>query len=219
MGRVAAVFNNNGFGARGDLRAVVRAILLDPEARGDIKTDPNYGKLREPVQMITNLGRAFYVRSANGQLQSDGAVQNLATNMGQNPFNSPTVFNYYPPDYVIPGTATNGPEFALMTTGTSIARANFLNTMVYNGGVAIAENSPNGTSLDITELVNASAADATGNQLLDLLNWRLLHGRMSAAMRAKILPAVTAVASTDNTGRARAALYLVATSSQFQIQR
>lgn len=219
VGRVAAVFNNNGFGVRGDLRSVIRAILLDPEARGDIKTDPNYGKLREPVQMITNLGRGLNVRSATGLLPSDGAVQNLATNMGQNPFNSPTVFNYFPPDYVIPGTATNGPEFALMTTGTAIARANFANTMVMGNGIAVSENAPNGTSFDMTDLINASAADATGNQLLDVLNWRLLHGRMSAAMRAKILPAVTAVASTDNTGRARAALYLVTTSSQFQIQR
>ena len=218
VGRVAAVFNNNGLGVRGDLKSVVRAILLDPEARGDIKTDPNYGKLREPVEMITDLGRAFNVRSFNGQLPSDGAVQNLANNMGQNPFNSPTVFNYFPPDYVIPGTAINGPEFALMTTGTSISRANFANTMVMGTGVGVGENSPNGTSIDLTELTNASAADTTGNQLLDLLNWRLLHGRMSAAMRAKILPAVTVI-PTDHTARARAALYLVVTSSQFQIQR
>jgi hypothetical protein len=138
--------------------------------------------------------------------------------MGQNPFNSPTVFNYFPPDYVIPGTAINGPEFALMTTGTSISRANFANTMVMGTGVGVGENSPNGTSIDLTELTNASAADTTGNQLLDLLNWRLLHGRMSAAMRAKILPAVTVI-PTDHTARARAALYLVVTSSQFQIQR
>ncbi|MCV4626875.1 DUF1800 family protein, partial [Escherichia coli] len=55
--RVAAVFNNNGFGVRGDMKAVIRAILLDPEARGDVKNDPNYGKLREPVQLLTNLFR------------------------------------------------------------------------------------------------------------------------------------------------------------------
>ncbi|HEX8638355.1 MAG TPA: DUF1800 family protein, partial [Pyrinomonadaceae bacterium] len=124
IGRVAAVFNNNGAGTRGDLKAIVKAILLDPEARGDAKTDPNYGKLREPVQLVTNVLRAFNVRSADGTQQSDGAVQGLPTNMAQNPFYSPTVFNYYTPDYVIPGTSLLGPEFNIMTTGTAIARAN-----------------------------------------------------------------------------------------------
>ena len=74
VGRVAAVFNNNGSGIRGDLKAVIRAILLDPEARGDVKTDPNYGKLREPVQLMTNLFRSWNVRSSDNQQQSDGVV-------------------------------------------------------------------------------------------------------------------------------------------------
>ena len=59
VGRVAGVFNNNGFGVRGDMRAVVKAILLDPEARGDVKTDPNFGKLREPWQFATNISETF----------------------------------------------------------------------------------------------------------------------------------------------------------------
>ncbi|MGI8884905.1 MAG: DUF1800 domain-containing protein, partial [Pyrinomonadaceae bacterium] len=118
VGRVAAVFNNNGSGVRGDMKAVVRAILLDAEARGDTKTDPNYGKLRKPVQLLTNVLRTFDVRSAAGTQQSDGVVAGLASGMAQNPFYAPTVFNYYTPDYVIPGTALPGPEFNIMTTGT-----------------------------------------------------------------------------------------------------
>ncbi|MCA1589765.1 MAG: DUF1800 family protein, partial [Acidobacteria bacterium] len=218
VGRIAAVFNNNGFGVRGDLKAVIRAILLDPEARGDFKTDPNFGKLREPVQLMTNVLKAFNVRSADLSQFSDGAVQGLSSTMGQNVFNAPTVFNYYSPDYIIPGTALNGPEFGIMTTGTAIARANFANTMVY-GRIAVGENSPMGTSIDLAEMQALSTADATGNRLLDALNQTLMHNRMSAEMRAKILPAVTAIASTDPLGRARAAVYLVATSSQFQVQR
>ncbi len=132
VGRVAAVFNDNGIGVRGDLKSVVRAILLDPEARGNVKTDPNYGKLREPVQLTTNFLRHFSVGSANLSTESDGVIATLPNNMGQNPFYSPTVFNYYSPDYMVPGTALNGPEFGIMTTGTAIARANFANTMTFS---------------------------------------------------------------------------------------
>ncbi|MEO8650349.1 MAG: DUF1800 family protein, partial [Acidobacteriota bacterium] len=182
------------------------------------KTDPDFGKLREPVQFLTNVFRTFKVSSADGLQQSDGAVQNLPTSMAQNPFNSPTVFNYYSPDYVIPGTALNGPEFGLMTTGTSIARANFVNTMVFSK-INTSENSPLGTSLNFAELQALSTADATGNQLLDALNSQMMHGTMSAAMRAKILPAVLAINASSPLSRAQAAVYLVATSSQYQIQR
>jgi uncharacterized protein (DUF1800 family) len=219
IGRVAAVFNNNGSNVRGDLKAVVRAILLDPEARGNVKTDPNYGKLREPVQLATNIFRQFNVRSADGAAESDGYVNPQVATMGQNAFNSPTVFNYYSPDYTVPGTSLNGPEFGIMTTGTAIARANFVNTFVFgrvNGGTNTA---PFGTSIDLSEMQALAAADATGNRLLDALNTRLMHGTMSAQMKNTILTAVQAVAATDSLTRARTAVYLVATSSQYQVQR
>jgi uncharacterized protein (DUF1800 family) len=226
VGRVAAVFNNNGLGVRGDLKSVVRAILLDPEARGDVKTDPMFGKLREPVLYMTNVLRALKVRSANGQALSDGYMTGRSeiNGMAQVPFVPPTVFNYYPPGYVVPGTAMLGPEFAILTTGTSIVRANFGNRFVFNntpiaGGTV---NAPNGTSVDMSDLQALATADTTGNQLLDELNARMLHGTMSDAMRSTILTAVTAVPATTSENfllRARQAVYLVATSSQFQVQR
>ncbi len=223
VGRVAAVFNNNGSGVRGDMKAVVKAILLDPEARGDVKTDPNYGKLREPVQFATNVYRTFNVRSADGLAESDGYVYNRAefSGMGEIPFFSPTVFNFFPPDYVIPGTAMLGPEFAIMTTGTAIQRANFVNRTAFTAiPIPVATpNAPNGTSVDFSDLQALSTADATGNLLVDELNRRMLHGTMSATMKSTILTAVTAVASSDPLGRARQAVYLVATSSQYQVQR
>lgn len=218
VGRVAAVFNNNGLGTRGDMKAVIRAILLDPEARGDAKTDANYGKLREPVQFVTNILKPLNVKSADLSTQSDGFITAITNPIGQNPFNSPTVFNYYPPDYIVPGTAMPGPEFALMTTGTAVGRANVVNAITYNQ-INVSENTPQGTRLDLADLQALSTADATGNLLLDELNYRLLHGRMSAQMRATILPAITALPTTDPLGRARAAVYLVASSSQYQIQR
>lgn len=224
VGRVAAIFNNNGFSVRGDMKAVIKAILLDPEARGDVKTDPNYGKLREPVQLATNFLKAFNVRSADGLQLSDGVIATRSEflNMGQNPFNSPTVFNYYSPDYIIPGTALNGPEFGIMTTSTSIARANYGNTMTFSRVNVALPNIPQGTSIDLAEMQAIAASDLSGNLLVDALNRRMMHGTMSAAMKNTILTAVTAIPETPATNmlnRAQQAIYLVATSSQYQVQR
>jgi hypothetical protein len=224
---VAAVFNDNGAGVRGDMKAVIKAILLDPEARGDAKTDPGYGKLREPMQFSVNYLRAFNAMSVDRTTQSDGVIFLISqfTGMSQSPYRSPSVFNYYPPTFVIPGTSTVGPEFALMTTGTSISRANFINQMTYGNPaipVSAASNSggaPNGTSIDLSDLQTLSNADSTGGQLVDELNTRLLHGTMSSQMRSQIMTAVQAVSPTDSLARSRAAVYLVATSSQYQVQR
>ncbi len=220
VGRVAAVFNNNGSGVRGDLKEVVRAILLDPEARGNRKTDANYGKLREPVQLATNLYRQLGVRAtAAGVAESDGVVDQIISPMGQRSFYSPTVFNYYAPDYIVPGPGLNGPEFAILTTGTAIARSNFVNTIVFGQVNVSTPNVPFGTSINLTEMQALMAADATGGRLLDVLNTRLMHGTMTAQNRATISTAVQAITATDTLARTRAAIYLVATSSQYQVQR
>lgn len=218
VGRVAAAFNNNGFGVRGDLKAVVRAILLDPEARGDVKTDPSYGKLREPVQFVTNFLRHFNVGSANLTTQSDGVIAGLPAAIGQNPFNSPTVFNFFTPDYMIPGTALNGPEYQQLTTGTAIGRLNIVNTLTYSR-VSTSESVPLGTSIDLAEMTALMQSDSTGNLMMDALNTRLLHGTMTPQMRSTILTAVMAVSAATPIARAQAAIYLVATSSQYQVQR
>lgn len=228
VGRVAAVFNNNGAGVRGDMKAVVTAVLLDPEARGDAKTDPNFGKLREPVQMWANVARALDVGNAALTGQSDGVMQNgtfnsatnnLMSTMAQTVFYSPTVFNYYAPDYTIPATILPGPEFGIKTTGTAIANANFANTMIYTGLPVTAVNNPQGTRLNFTELQALSTADPTGNQMLDALNYKMMHNTMSPEMRSRILTAVTAIASSNSLARAQQAVYLIMTSSQYQIQR
>lgn len=218
VGRVAAVFNANRTSPT-QMREVIKAILLDPEARGNVKTDPNYGKLREPVQLMTNLYRQLGVTDNAGTGLSDGNINRFPSGLAQNAFNSPTVFNYYSPDYVVPGTSLLAPEFNIFFTGTSIGRANLGNSLVY-GSIAVSlPDTPNGTRLTLTELQALAAADTTSNQLLDVLNQRLMHGAMSAQMRSSILTATNAVAATDPLGRARAALYLVFTSSQYQVQR
>jgi uncharacterized protein (DUF1800 family) len=223
VGRVSAVFNANRSNPS-QMKEVIKAILLDPEARGDVKTDPRYGKLREPVQLLTNVLREFEVGGASAAGlppagQSDGVVNNSVATLSQNAFNSPTVFNYYQPNYVVPGTTILGPEFGIYTTGTSIGRANLFATYAFNGlGIALPDR-PNGTKINLTEAASLSAADSTGNQLLDYLNWRMLHGTMSTEMRNAILPAITAISAANSLQRAQTAVYLIATSSQFQVQR
>ncbi len=227
VGRVAAAFNDNGFGVRGDMKAVIMALLTDPEARGSFKTDPNYGKLREPVQFAANILRSLNVRDAAGIGQSDGVLTGTSsfTGMSQVPFRSPTVFNYYPPNFVIPGTSILGPEFALMTTGTAIQRANFVNQMTFgNPAVAVSANTnsggaPSGTSIDLSDLQAMVVADSTGGTMVDELNRRMLHSTMSPTMRSTILTSVATVGPTDTMGKVRQALYLIATSSQYQVQR
>jgi len=219
VSRVAGVFNNNGSGVRGDMKAVIKAILLDPEARGDIKTAPRYGKLREPVQLVTNLGRIFPAKDWNGVGPSDGALQSQTSQLGQNPFYAPTVFNYFSPGYIVPRTTVLGPEFEILNTTTSIGRTNFLYRLIFEGITSNATDSLRGTSLDISEAVQLSTADPTGNQLLDSLNAKMLHGTMSSEHSTSVLNAVLAVPASDPILRARTAIYLLSSSSQYQIQR
>jgi uncharacterized protein (DUF1800 family) len=212
VSRVTAVFNDNGAGQRGDLRAVVRAILLDPEARGARKIDPSYGKLVEPVLFMTNLARA-------GNARSDGvAFRASSGTLGQLVFYSPSVFNYYPADYVVPGTQLQGPEFGVQNATTSIGRANFANGLVFVNSIA-PDNTvygATGTTLDLSGY-QAIAQDATA--LAARMDRNLLAGRMSASMRDAIVAAVNALPATDTLNRARTALWLVTTSPQFQVQR
>ncbi|HVF51675.1 MAG TPA: DUF1800 domain-containing protein [Pyrinomonadaceae bacterium] len=237
VGRVAAVFNNDCAGlyadgctgTRGNLRFVVQAVLLDPEARGDAKTDPNYGKLREPVQYIANMLRAFDAKSFDKTSTSDGVLAgrvnatggDLTAQLAQPLFVPATVFSYYQPDYEVPGARILGPAFGILTTSTTLRRANVANTLIYTGvpSTPTTTNVPRGTSLDFAPL-EALAADP--QQLVNALNSLLLHGTLTQAMRTSIVNAVSSVPTSDaNFARKRAqmAVYLVITSSQFQVQR
>ena len=226
VGRCSAAFANNGGGVRGDMKAVITSILLDPEARGDVKTDPSYGHLREPVLLMTHLLRAF---NATDSSKTDGVLvsnspQNLITPLGQNVFNPPTVFSYFPNDFNLPGTNLIGPEFGILDTSSTYQRANFINMLfITNGGNGIPLSSPNrpqGTQISIASF---QALAATPQQLVDALNSRLMHGTMSSQMNASIVAQVTAItnanATTQALQRAQTAIYLVATSSQYQVER
>jgi uncharacterized protein (DUF1800 family) len=204
VSRVTAVFNDNGSGMRGDLQAVITAILMDPEARrGDDPTQlqASDGHLKEPLLHMMNLMRAMNA-TTNG-------VDNyswFASQMGQEPFNPPTVFNFYPPDYVIPGTQIVAPEFKILNSSTTIARINFVNALVYGN---IGAN----TKVDLSPY-SGVAADV--NKLLDQVSGVMLHGQMSDSMRTTLASTLSTI--TDTKRRTQAALYLVGSSSQFQVE-
>jgi hypothetical protein len=169
--------------------------------------------------LITNLCRIFPALSYNGDASSDGGLASYVSQLGQNPFNSPTVFNYFSPDFIVPGTTVLAPEFEILNTGNGVKRTNLLHTLVFEGLTANATDSFRGTSLNYAEFVPAAEADTTGNQLLDLLNARMMHGAMVQAQKDRILTAVLAVPSTNPLQRVKTAVYLIAASSQYQIQR
>ncbi len=212
VARVTAAFDNNGAGQRGDLKAVVRAILLDPEARGARKIDPGYGKLVEPALYVAGVARALATRS-------DGVfLRTQSTALSQNVFYSPSVFNFYSPGYVIPSTALVGPEFGLLTSATAIGRANFANSLLYSSPIA-ADASVFGSTGTQPDLSAYSAVAADAAALVDRVDRYLLAGTLGSAARDAILTAVLAVPASDGPGRARAALYLAISSAQYQVQR
>ncbi|HEX8720400.1 MAG TPA: DUF1800 domain-containing protein, partial [Pyrinomonadaceae bacterium] len=214
--------------ARGNMKAVVRNVLLDPEARGDVKTDPAYGKLREPVQYINNFLRAFNATSDGvvGQC-TGGAVGDAPLAMGQPLFLPATVFSYYEPDYQVTGTRLTGPAFQILTTSTTLRRANYVNQMVYfgiqatSGGNCGTGSIPQGTQIAMLPVINLADDPAA---MVEYLNTLLMHGTMSAAMKQTVVGAVSgdtfAAGSADyKRRRAQTAIYLVATSAQYEVQR
>jgi len=218
VGRCAGAFANNGSGVRGDLKAVITAILVDPEARGDLKSDANYGHLREPVLLLTHLLRTFNATS-DGVLVSS-SPSNFTSGLGENVFNPPTVFSYFPAGYGLPGTSLIGPEFGILDTSSTYGRTNLMNTLfLANSGNGIppsGTNRPTGTQLNYSSY---QAMAGNPQQLVDALNARLMHGTMSSQMNATIVATVNAIASSDPAGRTRTAIYLVASSAQYQVER
>ena len=219
VGRCAAAFANNGQGVRGDMKAIVTAILLDPEARGDLKTDPNYGHLREPVLFIANLLRAFNATS-DYVLASSRYPFSYTNDLGQDLFNPPTVFSYYPADYGLPGTNLFGPEFGILSTQTTLKRANFVDTLFLanngNGIPASPPNRPTGTHANISSY---QALAGSPQQLVDALDALLMHSSTSQSVKAAIVQNVSNVSSSNPALRAQTAIYLMASSSQYQAER
>jgi hypothetical protein len=212
VSRVTAVFNNDGTGVRGNMQAVVKAILMDPEARG--AADPTtFGQLREPVLMMT-----AYLRGLG--ISTDGAgLSPRASPLGQPVYSSPTVFNYYPIDYTIPNTSLDGPEFGNHNSYTAVQRTNAVYQLVYNG-IAIDPTVPNavGTIFDTTPW-QAQAANPAG--LVAALNHALMNDTLPANAAQIIANSISQVPSATTANlieRVRMAVYQMVSSLHFQVQ-
>jgi uncharacterized protein (DUF1800 family) len=217
VARVAAAFADNGLGVRGDLSAVVRAVLIDDEARDPSRSaDPAYGKLREPVLRFVSWARSFKATTISGNWNI-GDLSNAANRLGQSPLRSPSVFNFYRPGYVPAGTAMASaalvaPEFQITNESTVAGYLNFMQTVI-----------PGGTRFDLrpdysSEL--ALATNATG--LVDRVQLLLGASSLDADSRSTIINAVNGMsAGTDSQrlNRVQAAILLVLASPAVQVQK
>lgn len=215
VARVSAVFANNGAGVRGDLRAVIKAILLDDEARrAPVAGDTTRGKLREPVVRFIQWARTFGLASPTGQWNI-GNVSDPSTRLGQSPLRSPSVFNFFRPGYVPPNSALgtlnlNAPEFQITNESTVVGWANWAQTFVQSG---VGETRPDYTA----EL--ALATDATA--LVKRVSLLLSGDTLSAATLATIGTAVGSISATTDTGkrnRVYAAIHLVLCAPEYLVQ-
>ncbi len=209
--RVATVFIDNGSGVRGDMKAVLAAILTDSEARaGDTNPSFDGGHLREPILYLASALRALGYASTNTDTGNAWAYMGLSTYtgaLGEQPMRSPSVFNFYSANYVVPGTQLNAPEFSLENTATVNLRLTLADAISSGNLYAFSAN------FGPTGLLGPIAGDA-GN-LANVMSLLLMHGQMPANMRSTIVSTITPL--TDNSQRVSVAAYLVLSSSQYKI--
>jgi uncharacterized protein (DUF1800 family) len=197
--RIAQVFSST----KGDMQSVITAILTDSEARaGDdpgAPPNPSFGHLREPVLFLANL-----VNGLNGTISTTNSLNNYASEMGENLFNAPTVFSYFSPLNQTEG-GLFAPEFQIYTTQTAADRADIINTALYG---TLDKN----ITLNLTPFVQQAGNVAS---LVDYIGYVFLHSGMSSSLQQQAMDAANA--QTTPTAKAQAALYVVLTSSEYQV--
>lgn len=208
--RVAQEFNNNGSGVRGDMKAVIRAILTDYEARSsNMLANQGFGKLKEPILRVTAVMRGAGATSYTGLW----AIDKTDDELRQTPLRSPTVFNFFEPGYVHPGTlASNGlvaPEFQITNESTTMSVANF------QGGGIFTGYQYGDINFGAMPALQALAPNPTA--LVDKLNNTLCAGQLSSSAKTIIVNHLNTI--PDNLTRARVAVFMIAISSQFATQQ
>jgi uncharacterized protein (DUF1800 family) len=225
VGRVSAVFQDNGAGVRGDMEAVLSAILLDDEARNAAaaSSNPQYGKVREALIRYAEWARAFTAQSRNGAYNL-GSTEDPIYGLGEMSLRSPSVFNWFAPGYVPPGTSIAkagllAPEMGMTDVSTVVGYLNYMQSAIGAG----ASTGPDVFSNYSTEIGLA----ATPDQLLDRLNLLLMAGEMDGTLRSQILSAVNSIAipagdqnaiNTALANRVKMAVFLTMASPSFSAQ-
>jgi uncharacterized protein (DUF1800 family) len=212
--RVSAAFGNDGHGVRGSMKAVIQAILLDPEARawptaGGIAN----GMLRESFLRRVQLARAFDARNRAGTFPiSDGGAPD---DFGERPLSSPTVFNFFLPDHqptgIIADAGLFAPEFQIVTAVTAITSANALNGQI-RGTMNSDENDALEVRLDLSDEI-AIAADPRA--LVDRLDLILMYGAMSNPMRQILIDALQRLPDPEE--RVSTALQLIEIAPEYAV--
>ncbi|MDP3494118.1 MAG: DUF1800 domain-containing protein [Hyphomonadaceae bacterium] len=235
VGRVAAVFANNGSNVRGDMAAVVRAILTDTEARdmASAASSATFGKLREPIIRIANWARAFGARSDSGNFLIASTSSN--TEMNQSPLSSPSVFNFWRPGFTPPGTTQLGqrslvaPEFQVVDEVTAGAYVNYMQDIVSNG-IGLTAQGNTGRDVRPNYAPEIAIAD-NASSLVDRMNNLLFYGQMSTTLRDRIIAGINAIAIPAATGsnqtaidtarynRVRTAVFFSLISPEYLVQR
>ncbi|MGE0349402.1 DUF1800 domain-containing protein [Hydrogenophaga sp.] len=235
VARVAARFNDNGAGERGDLKAVWVAILLDDEARGPATLQSNtFGKLREPMLRFVQWARSFGVTSAAGSWKLF-ELNNAGTQLGQSPLRAPSVFNYFRPGYVPPGTALSAsgataPEFQLVNETSVGGYLNFMQSVIERGlncpNPAVPQAAWNNYAYDITaNYTRELALVADAQALVNHVCLVLAADQISAATRTVMVnalnatPVTTASSQTVKLRRVWAAILMVMGSAEYLIQK
>jgi uncharacterized protein (DUF1800 family) len=223
--RVGAVFVDNGKGVRGDLKAVVRAILLDPEARGDEPRGGGAGKVKEPVLVMTALVRAI-------GLQTDGTGMTLRdTALGQPVFQAPSVFNFYPPDYPLArSSGLVSPASKLLSAGGTVALQNFVYDWTMKGepnrGDWNFNNNLDSTASSANSVPLWGGWEAIGtdpDRLVAVVNLLMLNNSATESQKQALRAAALSITNTNAQNQARrraqALLYIAASSPAFLVDR
>jgi uncharacterized protein (DUF1800 family) len=236
VARVAAAFANNGAGVRGDMRAVIKAVLLDDEARSPAGlTQASFGKLREPMLRFVQWARTFGVTSAAGSWKL-GNLSDAGTRLGQSPLRSPSVFNFFRPGYVPPSTAlaTAGavaPEFQLVNESSVGGYLNYMQGAIRNGIFVNAPDLPNNGStaangFDIKTLYpNEMAIVTDADALVARINLLMCAGQLSAntvkiiADAIKATPVTATSSESTKLNRIASVVFLTMASAEYLIQK
>jgi len=191
VSRVAAVFKDNGLGVRGDLKSVITAILMDTEARDTVgdASNPQFGKVREALLRYTHWARAFTAQSRTGGYWI-GSTEDPIWGLGQMTLRSPTVFNWFAPGYVPPGTSIEqagmtGPEFQMTNVSSVVGYLNYMQT-------AVASDGTDGFDIFSSYAAEKNLANNPG-ALVDRVNLLLMSGQMDSTLYSQILSAVSAI--------------------------
>ena len=230
ISRVASAFNNNGAGVRGDMKAVMRAVLLDVEARSaTVAAGPTAGKLREPIVRFANFMRAFDVKTAPIIVYRIWNLEDPVESIGQNPLRAPSVFNWYRPDYSPPGTILGmglvAPEFQITHETTVTGYTNFVTanserqTESFRAIMAQYEPIDEYLAADVSsELALTDQPDA----LIDRLNLLLLYGKITPSLRNTVRQAINNIGLTEYRARDKrvaVATALIMASPQYVVQK